>query len=450
MNHHASHADAARFVRGLDEALLDLELLPPGDPEAEARRDATVAVLSRYIEARGVLELELHFAAGLVKVDGEPLIEQSLRGSRLLGRLRARNVRSLRFERGTTARELRTLAELLLDERQVDAFSPANLGAAFLRLGLTHVSARCERRPGVESPRPDAVRGYQQLAAVVQDNHIAAARGDELELADTSGAVEGAMRWMATRPSDLLALASYEDVDRFTVGHSVRVALLAMLVARSVGVDDEMLRLVGSAALLHDIGKSKVPSSILFKRGRLDDDEWRAMSEHTRHGAEILLAQKGVHPSAVGVAFSHHLSPAGAGYPNAVLPFMPSSMSRLVRVCDVFEALTAMRPYKPELTPAEALAIMHRNRADFDQRWLHAFVAAIGAYPVGSFVELTDGRFAMVVAHGPRANRPVVRVVGGELSDAVVGVPGELEDVGVLRGLRRSESVVAGPRLLVG
>ena len=92
----------------------------------------------------------------------------------------------------------------------------------------------------------------------------------------------------------------------------------------------------------------------------------RIMALHARWGGEILVEHGNVEPAAIGAAFCHHMGPGNTGYPTRTIPFEPSGVSRLVRVCDVFEALTAARPYKPPLPPLHAFVIMHRMENGFD------------------------------------------------------------------------------------
>jgi hypothetical protein len=113
------------------------------------------------------------------------------------------------------------------------------------------------------------------------------------------------------------------------------------------------------------------------------------------------------------------MGPHGEGYPEPVLPVRPSGISRLVRVCDVFEALTAVRPYKRALTPIEAYAVMFRNLGDFDPVWLRRFVRTLGLFPTGTRVHLDDGADAVVVAQTDSPQQPSVRLLTGPGGEAL-------------------------------
>ena len=105
----------------------------------------------------------------------------------------------------------------------------------------------------------------------------------------------------------------------------------------------------------------------------------------------------------------------------------PSATSRLIRVCDVFEALTAVRPYKRALTPVEAFAVMHRRPEDFDARWLSTFVRTLGLFPNGTRVQLNDGSDGVVVAQTEAVERPRVRLLSGPFGAALpADHPGQL------------------------
>lgn len=349
--------------------------------------------------------------------DGAPLAGPSLQARSLLRCCSERQLAVLSFVPGLTADEANRLLDLLLLPQNREAFTRDNRDAALSALGIRHVrvSLRSPAEPGDRrstlASEDKALHHYQDLADCLQQNHVRAHRDQELAVDQAAGVVERTVA-DADEPSMLLALATQDDVDRFTVGHSVRVALLALQVARATGASREQLVQVGAAALLHDIGKSKVPQEVLFKQGRLSPEEWQWMAQHPRLGAQLLLEQhETVDRRAIGAAFCHHMRPDGGGYPTPALPVAPSGSSRLVRVCDVFEALTSVRPYKKALTPVEAYAVMFRNEHDFDPVWLRQFVRTLGLFPTGSRVTLADGAEAMVVEQTDCPERPIVRLL---------------------------------------
>ncbi len=405
------------FGHKLVVALINSELHAPDSQLCRDNLSRVVADIERAFELGAAEPLVLRVGTQHMHVGGHKLIGASLQAGKLLRLAAERGVREVAFHRGLDAVEFGRFMTFLTAPEHVDAFQHGVLTRAADQNGLRHVRiALCEpdRDPVSESDDDvSAIKEYQALAEVIQENHVHAFRGEGLEINRAAGIVEQAMVQIGKTPSQLLALANYDDIDSFTVGHSVRVALLALQVAHMAGAGPEDLLRLGTAGLLHDVGKSRVPQEILFKQGKLDDEEWALMVQHPRFGAEILLEQKDLDPSAIGATFCHHMTPEGAGYPKPALPFEPSGVSKLVRVCDVFEALTAVRPYKKALTPVEAHAIMHKDRHTFDPDWLEFFVQVIGIYPLGTQLRLQTGEVAVVEQHGTSCDQPVVRLLTG-------------------------------------
>ncbi len=405
-----------------------------------------VASLDRCRHEGVEAPFSLQFADDAMHHEGKPLVAPSLQAKALLRAAAARDVAAITFADGFDADECNRLFDLLLEDCNRDSLHRQHREAALAAFGVRHarVSSRTPADPENRAlSLPDAdrqdLRHYQDLADALHDNAALAAGNRVLGVAGAQGLIEQTVLRLDQAPSGLLSLATQDNVDRFTVGHSVRVALLALQVARAAGALKQQLIDVGVAALLHDIGKSKVPPEILYKRGKLDEQEWVWMAQHPRLGADILLEQDVVLPSAVGAAFCHHMDGHDGGYPSPLLPLKPSGTSRLIRVCDVFEALTSMRPYKRALTPMEAYAVMRRHAHDFDPRWLSTFVRTLGVFPQGSRVRLDDGSLAVVLRQGAMPSTPIVRpLTGPGGADLTADAPDEVAIGATLRGETRT------------
>lgn len=146
----------------------------------------------------------------------------------------------------------------------------------------------------------------------------------------------------------------------YTAGHSERVGGYANHLARTMGMADEDRRALRRAAILHDIGKLGVSSAILEKPGKLDADEWHVMQNHANHTTEILGRVSALRDMAL-IAGSHHERLDGAGYPLRLDGRMLSLQTRIITVCDFFDALTADRPYRAAMSVEKALAIIERE-----------------------------------------------------------------------------------------
>ncbi len=427
------------WLEALVVAFVNRELHPAKGASRQAEGEALARSLQALFGIGVPHPLEIGIAGDYFVFSGEPMLAASLQAGPLLHACRAHGVGSLRFLRAASGPEILRLLEFLADAAESAAGDEKALAAGMQRRGLVHATARCAgAAPAAGSPaEAGSIRQYQDLASALVASHVAAVRGQELALDRTQGIVETALKSMDEAPSGLLSLATFEQVDTFTVGHSVRVALLALHVARAAGVDRPALLQVGTAALLHDLGKSQIPQEVLFKKGRLTAEEREVMAQHPRLGAEILMLQKQVDEAAIGAAFCHHMSPTRRGYPKPLLDFEPSGLSKLIRICDVFEAMTAVRPYKRALTPLEAYTLMNQDQAEYDQRWFRFFVRALGLYPQGTRVLLDDGSTAIVTDQGPRPDQPIVRrTTGGEafVAPLTIGDAGEIRQIRAVVG----------------
>ena len=374
----------------------------------------------------------------------ELLLGSSLQAGRFIQLCHERHIRSIEFDSRTTSEEILALLEFLnIDDK--DGFLPQNLRRMLDAAGIINIDVRVEDNQDPQGApagsASESVAQYQALADCLQESHVAAFHGEQLEIDKACGLVEAALSQVNT-PAGLLSLASSDFIDTFTVGHSVRVALLALHVATVGRASRHDLIRVGTAALLHDIGKSRIPQEILFKKGRLTPEEWEVIQRHSRLGGEVLLEQPQLDQTTIGAAFCHHMTPAG-GYPNPAVPFEPSGVSKLVRVCDVFEALTSVRPYKQALSPIEAYAVMFRDVGGFDPAWLQFFADALGLYPQGTFLTLATGEVGLVTGRGKGPTQPQVKITSEDGEDVTVIIGEEHE--GIVRWIATGhESTGAG------
>ena len=268
---------------------------------------------------------------------------------------------------------------------------------------------------------------HREIAEVVETSISQASSGKAIEMSAARTASEHIHEATRGGYSDLFQLGERPEYDAFTVQHSLRVALLATYVADWLGAPREILTELGAAALMHDVGKGRIPDEILYKPDRLDQDERRIIAQHPELGTEILLDSVDVGGCALGAAWGHHMRHDGRGYPHRRQWFKTSRATSLIQVCDVFEALTARRPYKAPYSPSRSFRILYSDPGAFDPAVLAAFTRALGIYPPGRFVVLSDGRIGRVIRSGAALDRPVVRTVP-ENEDVDLAAP---EHVGI-------------------
>lgn len=143
----------------------------------------------------------------------------------------------------------------------------------------------------------------------------------------------------------------------YTSGHSDRVALFTDLIAEAMGLSDERRRWLRRAALLHDIGKLGVSNQVLDKPGKLDEDEWSEVKRHPELG-ETILSRIAAFADLARIAATHHEKLDGTGYPRGLVAADLPLETRIVTTADIFDALTAERPYRAAMPVGKALHIM--------------------------------------------------------------------------------------------
>jgi len=159
---------------------------------------------------------------------------------------------------------------------------------------------------------------------------------------------------------DDIAAAFAQVVDSkspYTAGHSERVTLFTDLIAEQMGLSPAQRRWLKRAALLHDIGKLGVSNSILDKPGKLDADEWAVMQSHAAH-TETILSRIGAFGDLAAIAGAHHERLDGKGYPRGLSGDQIAPETRIITCADIFDALTAERPYRAAMPVSQALGIM--------------------------------------------------------------------------------------------
>ena len=173
-----------------------------------------------------------------------------------------------------------------------------------------------------------------------------------------------------------------EADDAYTGSHSRDVVSLVIDVADRLGLDVRQRRDAEFAALLHDIGKIKVPGEIINKPGRLTDEEWEIMKTHTLEGERLLSQIGGILGNVGRIVRSCHEDWDGTGYPDGLVGEEIPLVARIVRACDAFSAMTTDRSYRKARPVEEALAELKRcSGTDFDPVVVETLAAAVSSTP---------------------------------------------------------------------
>lgn len=213
--------------------------------------------------------------------------------------------------------------------------------------------------------------------------------------------------------TDVSSLMQY---DSGTYRHSLNVATYSTIVGIKLGLPTVKLEQLTLAALLHDIGKTCIPIEIINKPAKLTDKEYELVQKHSEFGYEI-LRKNDLIPSTVRVSvYEHHENEDGSGYPRKLSGDRIYLYSKIIHVCDVYDALICKRPYKSRKNPNDVLEYMIANSGHmFDPYIVQKFLKSVVLYPVGMTVHLSDGRKCIVIEnHDDYPTRPLCRTMEGE------------------------------------
>ncbi|MCM1215358.1 MAG: HD-GYP domain-containing protein [Lachnospiraceae bacterium] len=207
--------------------------------------------------------------------------------------------------------------------------------------------------------------------------------------------------------------------DEYTFKHSVDVATMAMIIARKSGLPDKDVYQIGVSGLLHDVGKSQIPNEILNKAGKLTEEEFAVMKNHTLFGYNILKEKSEIPDAIIAGVLQHHEKINGKGYPLKLSGKQITPYARVLSVADIYDALVTERPYKKGFSPHDALEMIMAMTDELDVEFMRSFIDTVILYPVDSTVTLSNGERARVVMNTPHyPMRPkVVGLKSGKVYD---------------------------------
>ena len=213
-------------------------------------------------------------------------------------------------------------------------------------------------------------------------------------------------------PNALACVINIRNKDQYLLEHSVSVSVLITIFARFLNIPRDIVEQLSVGAFLHDVGKIMIPEEILNKPGKLTDNEFSLIKTHVNHSINIIKKTPKISKISLEIATLHHEKLDGTGYPFNVKGEDISQYGRMIAICDIFDALIANRSYKKGFSHPKAFGIL-RNLAltnHLDKRLVDSFIKCMGVYPIGSLVELSSNKLAIVEAVNEKnPTKPKVR-----------------------------------------
>lgn len=209
---------------------------------------------------------------------------------------------------------------------------------------------------------------------------------------------------------DMISLSSF---DNYTYVHCLNVAVLAVTIGIGAGFKNDQLYLLSEAALLHDIGKIKIDLDLLNKRERLSDTEMDIIRAHPTEGYLLVKDNHDIKSVVKNAILFHHENEDGTGYPQGLVSRQIHTYSKIIHVCDVYDALVSKRTYKDAMNPAEALEYLMSNCGTmFDISFVKKLIEYVAPYPTGITVLLSNGEKALISSQNKEfKTRPVVTLL---------------------------------------
>ncbi len=406
-------AEAQKVIKALWTAIGNYKLYPREHRIVANSKTVLWAAIEDLLsktEEASIERLEDEFS-----FDGLPIFGAAEQ-SRLLGKwFEKLDIEVIKLSRGVTKLEISHFTDILGNALK-SSEEKVNLEREFQRRDIRHIRlAKLEARgPSEEKEKIKDLRQiYNSAVSVVKKLMDDARKGKALDIKETQSIVINLVDRMLKQKDNALALSMIKTYDEYLFVHSVNVSILTLGLAESFISDEKLLVDLGKAAMMHDIGKTIIPSKILNKPGDLLDEEWKIIRRHPVEGMKIMENSENNSNLASLIAFEHHLRYDGSGYPPQRFRKDINPYSMMVSIADCYDALTTDRPYRKVMTPEVSLNLMAKVAgAHFEPRFLRSFVLTMGIYPIGTIVRLSTGEIGVVKARNPSdVTRPKVRII---------------------------------------
>lgn len=267
------------------------------------------------------------------------------------------------------------------------------------------------KRTSIDEERVHAKRIIENSKEAVVSMFNDVRMGKAIDAESASPLVEEISASLDRNEGALISLVRLKASDDYTYMHSVAVCALMISLARELDLPGSEVRRAGMGGLLHDIGKAMIPIEVLNKPGALTEKEFNLVKLHPEQGYALLKQGSVTDEVALDICLHHHEKIDGTGYPFKLNGSQISLFAKMGAVCDVYDAVTSNRPYKPGWEPGVSLQRMAQWESHFDQKVFQAFVKCVGIYPVGSVVLLKSGRLALVIDQSAKnLLTPIVKV----------------------------------------
>lgn len=247
----------------------------------------------------------------------------------------------------------------------------------------------------------------------------AAAENGQLDTDLLFQTAEPLLRKVSTSFEMFHILHTMRTIEDSIYAHSLNVTLIASVLGRWLKMSDRDLETLAVAALLHDIGKLRIPAEILDKPGKYTDEELVLVKKYPAHGYLMLLPYTQLNPHIKYAALMHQERCDGSGYPQQLKGDEIDRFAQIIAIADVYDAMTAARSYRAPICPFHVIANFENDGLQkYNPRFILTFLEGIAYTYQGSRIQLSDGRTATIIMLNKQfLSKPIVQVADGECID---------------------------------
>lgn len=297
----------------------------------------------------------------------------------------------------STEQQLETLQKycksVVVDTEKAQVADPPRPGMQYFGKTIYKEKASVEHEMG------PARSAYSSSQALIHETLAKVRIGRTLEAERVQAAVKSLTESVLRNPDAMLLFSQLRDKGEYAVSHSLDVSIYMTAFGRFLQLEQAQVELLGYLGLLQDIGKVRLPKSLLEKRGRLTVEEFEQAKLHVNYSVEILRATAGLPIELPRLAALHHERFDGSGYPNRLQGAHIGMVGSIAAIVDTFDAMTVQRPYADPLAPSAAISNLYKWRGvTFEAGLVEQFIRFIGIFPVGSLVELNSGEIGVVIS----------------------------------------------------
>ncbi len=368
--------EAALFLTSFAQALATMSLYSEGHPARERVIDHAYQALVdlQAKQPRAVFT----FLGDEIVCGSQPVRE--LKAWDWSARLANVGVQRLEFEPDVSREDFEAFLEDVFARLNFTATSAdaRQMRNTRIRYGSVGVKMEGEGAPHLEVPTSYSLNAE---ADTIRWLHQQLQSHNELHLTEAEAVVRSLSVAMHADRQMMIPLLRLRSFDEYTTTHCLNVSVLSMAFAEYLGLAAGDVRTFGVAGLLHDIGKVRIPHEILTKPGKLTDEERSIMNMHTVNGARIIIETEEQLDLAAVVAYEHHIMIDGSGYPAMQYRRDCHYASKVVHICDVYDALRTNRPYRDAWSSEKVLDYLaERAGTEFDSELAASFIAMMRKY----------------------------------------------------------------------